>query len=73
MMAKEEKATHVARSGNPSNGIEGDISLLKQLIDSMDESIEKLQEFYKNDDAENLNKTKKFILNLKSEISEVLE
>jgi len=71
-MAKEEK---LKGSGleSPSESIEGDITLLKQLLDALDDAVEKLQEFYRNNDVDSLNKTKKFILNLKSKISEVLE
>lgn len=47
-----------------------DISVLKQLVDSLDESEKKLEEFYKKNDPENLNKVKKFIATIVKKISE---
>ena len=49
---------------------EENVSLLRQLVNSLDESENKLEEYYKNNDPDNFNKTKKFILQLTNKISE---
>ncbi len=63
-MAKEETKDSRAK-------VKDDIYLLRQLIGSLDESEKKLEEFYKNNDPENLNRTKKFILKIHDKISEI--
>jgi hypothetical protein len=51
--------------------IDEDASLLRRLITSLDESESKLEEFYEKKDADNFNKTKKFILQITHKISEI--
>jgi dsDNA-specific endonuclease/ATPase MutS2 len=51
--------------------IEEDASLLRHLINSLDESEGKLEEFYEKKDPDNFNKIKKFILQITQKISEV--
>ncbi len=53
--------------------IEEDITLLKQLTDALDEAEQRLEEFYKKEDAENLNKAKKFMLDVCGKIKEISE
>lgn len=52
--------------------VEETISLLRQLVSSMDESERRLEDFYKEKDVDNFNKTKKFIVNIENKISEAL-
>lgn len=56
-----------------SSNLEEDISLLRQLVNSLEESEEKLEEAYKNQDAENFNKAKKFILKIQNKIDEIIK
>ncbi len=51
--------------------LEEDINLLKQLTDALEEAEQKLEEFYQKKDAEGLNKTKKFMLEVNEKISEM--
>lgn len=51
--------------------LEEDASLLRHLINSLDEAEKKLEEFYEKKDTDNFNKTKKFILQMTQKISEV--
>jgi hypothetical protein len=51
--------------------LEEDASLLRHLINSLDESEKKLEEFYEKKDPDNFNKTKKFILHINQKISEI--
>jgi hypothetical protein len=51
---------------------EEDASLLRHLINSLDESEKKLEEFYKKNNADNFNRTKKAIFQLNEKISEIL-
>lgn len=51
--------------------IKDDISLLRQLIGSLEESEKKLEEFYKENNPENLNRAKKFITKIHDKISEI--
>jgi len=46
--------------------------LLKQLILSLEEAEEELEQAYDKKDVEKLNKTKKFILQTQEKISEIL-
>ena len=46
---------------------------LRQLIGSLDDSEKKLGEFYKKNKPDDLNKTKKFILQINSKISDILK
>jgi uncharacterized protein YpuA (DUF1002 family) len=55
----------------PDKNIGDDISLLKQLTDSLDEAEQKLEEFYKKKDAAGLSKAKKFMINIIDKISEL--
>lgn len=71
-MEKEDKRLEAANLGGSGN-IKGDISVLKQLVDSLDESEKKLEEFYKKNDADNFNKAKKFITSITEKISEVIK
>jgi hypothetical protein len=50
---------------------EEDASLLRHLINSLDEAEKKLEEFYEKKDPDNFNKTKKFILHISEKISDV--
>ncbi len=52
---------------------EEDLSVLNQLIKSMDESKEKLEKAYDKRDHDKFNKTKKFMLEIQKKISEVLK
>ncbi len=58
---------------NARGDIDEDVTLLKQLVDALDESEQRIEEFYKNEDAENLNKAKKFMLDVAGKISEIAE
>jgi len=49
-----------------------DISFLNQLIASLDESEEKLEEAYKKKDSEEFDRTKRFILKIQKQINEIL-
>jgi hypothetical protein len=51
--------------------LEEDASLLRHLINSLDEAEKKLEEFYEKNDPDNFNKTKKFILHINQKISEI--
>ena len=55
------------------NSIKEKISLLKQLIDSLEQAEEKLENYHRKEDVERLNKAKRFILEINKKISEVLE
>ncbi len=52
---------------------EEDATLLRHLINSLDESEKKLEESYKKNNADNFNKTKKSILQLNERISGILK
>jgi uncharacterized Zn finger protein len=58
---------------SPNGDSVGDIQMLKQLINSLEQSGEKLEHFYKEKDAENLNKAKKFMLHIHDKISESMK
>ena len=64
-MKKEGERVH--------SDVEEEVSILKQLVDALDESEQRLEEFYKKKDVENLNKVKKFMLNANEKISEVIK
>ncbi len=49
-----------------------DIAFLRQLVNSLEEAASKLEECYKFNQAENFNKTKKFILQIQRKISEAI-
>lgn len=51
--------------------IEEDIGILKQLINSLDEAEQQLEEAYKKEDPERLNKIKKFMLEANSKIADM--
>lgn len=68
-MEKEENVLKPADSEKPRE-TEEDISMLKQLVDSLDESEKKLEEFYKKKDPENFNKVKKFMIKIMEKIAE---
>jgi hypothetical protein len=53
--------------------LEEDASLLRHLISSLDEAEKKLEESYEKKDADNFNKTKKFILQINQKISDVIK
>lgn len=53
--------------------IEEDASTLRHLVISLDESEKKLEEFYKRNKVDDFNKTKKVLLQLNEEISEILK
>lgn len=48
------------------------VLFLSQLIKSFEESVEKLEKFYKKKDYENFNKSKKMIIGIQQEISNAL-
>ncbi len=58
---------------NSKNKIGEQVLQLRQLISSLDDSEKKLEEFYKKSNPEDLNKTKKFILQINSKISDILK
>lgn len=58
---------------NLKKKIEEEVLQLRQLIGSLDDSEKKLEEFYKKNNPDDLNKTKKFILQINSKISEILK
>ncbi len=60
------------RGGRSRHDVEETISLLRQLVGSMDESESRLEDFYKEKDVDNFNKTKKFIVDIENKISEAL-
>lgn len=63
----------MAKEGNNSkDNLEEDIVLLKQLADSLDESEQKMEEFYKKNDIDKFNKAKKFISSITDKISEIV-
>lgn len=49
-----------------------DISFLDQLVKALEEAELKLEEYYKNNDIENFNNIKKFILKVQEKVSEVV-
>jgi hypothetical protein len=53
--------------------IEEDALQLRQLIGSLDDSTKKLEEFYKKKNPDDLNKTKKFILQINNKILDLLK
>lgn len=60
-MAKEE------------NPIDKNISHLNQLVDSLEEAAEKMEEAYNEKDHESFSKSKRLILQIQKEISEVIK
>lgn len=48
-----------------------DLSLLNQLVESLEESSIKLEEYFKRGELENFNKTKGFMIRIQNKISEV--
>lgn len=50
-----------------------EILFLNQLISSLEESEEKLEEAYKKREYENFNKTKKIMLRIQGEISNIIK
>lgn len=52
--------------------IEDDVSLLRQLVNSLDDFEKKLEEYYKNNDPDNFNRAKKFLIHIHDKISEVI-
>jgi len=59
------------KEGDNTNSLEElkeEISFMKQLINSLEDSEARLEEYYKRGDALNFNKTKKFILQLQDKI-----
>jgi len=71
-MEKEDKKSGEGKPAGSEN-IGGDISILKQLVDSLDESEKKLEDAYKKNDAESLNKAKKFMADVTKKISEAIK
>ena len=51
----------------------GNISLLNQLMDSLEEASEQFEVYYLDKDIENFNRSKKFMLNIQKKIMELLE
>jgi len=52
---------------------EEDISFLNQLVETLEEAGLKLEDFYNKKDYENFNKSKKLIIQLQKEISEIIK
>lgn len=52
---------------------ESRIQILAQLLEAMDESVQKLEEYYNKKDIENFNKYKKAIAEFQAKINKVLE
>lgn len=50
-----------------------DVSFLKQLVSSLEDAEDKLEEAYKKGDSEGFNKVKKFMLGVQRQIKEVLK
>jgi len=50
-----------------------DIPFLNQLINSLGEAESKLEKYYDKKDYENFNKSKKFMLKIQKQISEVIK
>jgi hypothetical protein len=50
-----------------------DITFLNQLVLSLEEAEEKLEESYKNKDHEEFLKTKRFILKIQKQIGEIIK
>lgn len=67
-MEKEGKMP-AAQNADGAEKTEEDITVLKQLIDSLDEAEQKLETFYNKNDPENFNKAKKFITDIVNKIS----
>ena len=63
----------MAQSDNSRKKIEEDVSTLRHLVHSLEESETKLEEFYKKNKIDDFNKAKKMILQLNSQISGVLK
>ena len=69
----EKGDENLEQAKQKSEKIEGDVTLLKQLVDSLDDSEKKLEEFYKKNDPENMNKVKKFMIDIAGKISEIIK
>jgi hypothetical protein len=50
----------------------GDILFLNQLVNSLEEAEKKLERYYEKGDSENFNKSKKIMLKIQKEISDML-
>ena len=50
-----------------------DISFLNQLLTSLEQSAKKLEEYYKKRDYNNFNQSKKIMLKIQGEISEIIK
>jgi uncharacterized ferredoxin-like protein len=46
---------------------------LNQLVNSLEEASEKLKKYYERRDSENFNKSKKIILKIQKEISDIIK
>ena len=53
--------------------LSGEIETLTQLVDSLDEAVLKLEDFYDKEDYDNFNKTKKFIFQIQKKIFETVK
>ncbi len=53
--------------------MKGDVNFLKQLVDSLDEAIIKLEEAVEDEDVKQIGILKKFILEVQGKIKEELE
>ena len=52
---------------------EEDLPFLKQLIDSLEESLAKLEEYFGKKDYENYNKSRRLIIDLQKKISNIIK
>ncbi|GBE20181.1 hypothetical protein BMS3Abin17_00917 [archaeon BMS3Abin17] len=55
------------------NYVVGEIELLSQLVNSLEESALKLEDFYEEEDYEKFNNTKKFILQIQRKIDSMIK
>lgn len=51
----------------------GDINLLAQLIESMEEATKRLQQYYRNREVKKFKKVKKEVLNFQRQIDSILK
>ena len=62
------------KKGENKNSIEGNsISYLSRLVKVLEEAVVRLENDYKNNNSEDFNKSKKFILEVQKRISDVLK
>jgi hypothetical protein len=58
---------------NSAENLKEEIPFLSQMINSLEQSERKLEEYYKKEDSINFNKTKKLMLQIHRKIEEILD